>query len=196
MCHWRYCYRSLTVIALASLLAFSHGVSPLALEKTATREVDQASTDLNTDMKVNAFTAAIQAAVNSLIARVNAFDGRITTLETWKPTVDAAILDLQNRVGSLETRMSAAESSITWLINSMWPYVNGQINSLTSRVTTLEGGGKGTIVFSGCHVTANQGTGIAACGTGEVMASLYHNGLTTGAKQWYSQQTCCKISIQ
>jgi len=94
--------RALTAIALTTLLTFHAGVAPLAMEKTATKEVDQQSTDLNTDMKISAFSAAIQAAVNSLIAKVNAFDGRITTVETWRPIIQADVDSLKARVTALE----------------------------------------------------------------------------------------------
>jgi hypothetical protein len=156
----RHCYRSLTVVALASLLAFSGTVSPLALEKTATREVDQASTDLNTDMKVNAFTAAIEAAVNSLIAKVNTFDGRISTLETWKPVIQADVDNLKARVATLESKMD-------YLYNTWKPWVEGQISSLTNqysslntRVTNIESKSASEVSVSAYSASANRSLGM------------------------------------
>jgi len=191
--------RALTAIALTTLLTFHAGVAPLAMEKTATKEVDQQSTDLNTDMKISAFSAAIQAAVNSLIAKVNAFDGRITTVETWRPIIQAD-------VDSLKARVTALESTVGYLYNTWRPWVEGQIASLTNqyntlntRVTTLEsspGGGTVVVDTASCYNFPNAGSGSRTCPTDMVMRSLSSNGLTTGAKQWYSSFTGCKLKIQ
>jgi hypothetical protein len=62
-------------------MAFHATPAPLALEVTAANAADQAQTDLNTDMKVSAFSAAVQAAFNTLKAQVDAFNARIAALE-------------------------------------------------------------------------------------------------------------------
>ena len=76
---------------IPALKAANHaGTATPALEKTATRQVDQQSTDLNTVAKIAAFTAAVQAAINELIAKINLFDGRITALENKTIVADTS----------------------------------------------------------------------------------------------------------
>jgi hypothetical protein len=180
-----------TALLLSSLPA-------IALEKTATKQVDQASTDLNTDMKISAFTAAVQAAVNQLIARVNLFDGRIGTLETWRPIIQAD-------VDSLKSRVTALESTVSYLYSSWRPWVEGQLtaltnqyNTLNTRVTTIESSPGGTIVadMANCTTFTRSSHGWSYCPNDYFMNAMEERGLATGSKIWSSGWRCCKLKIQ
>ena len=102
--------RTVRLVLLPALMAASIFVpfhDPGALEATAVKKTEQAQTDLNTDMKVSAFSAAVQAAFNVFKSQVDTFNGRITTLESWKPGIDNAITNLTARVASLESQAAS-----------------------------------------------------------------------------------------
>jgi hypothetical protein len=135
--------------------------SVIALEKTATKAVDQASTDLGAEMKITAFSEGVKAAIAELVSRVNLFDGRIDTLESWRTGVDTSIADILARLAALEARAP----HLAYLYDTWRPWVEAQLTSLTgsvsdlnTRVTTLETGGGSGLVYNGTF--ANNVSGV------------------------------------
>jgi hypothetical protein len=185
--------RTVRFILLPALMAASI-LMPLhqagALEATATKAVDQVTTDLNTDMKVSAFSAAVQAAFNVLKGQVDTFNDRITTLETWKASVDSSLTSLTNRVATLEGQMS-------WVLNSMWPYIQNVFSNYGSRIGALEARpGRGTLTWGGCYQTAAWYGADVTCGSGYVVMAVCSSGKNADCGGNFTRVTCCHLSIQ
>lgn len=175
-----------------------------ALEKTATKEVDQASTGLGTEMKITAFSEGVKAAIAELVSRVNLFDGRIDTLEAWRTGIDTSVADILARLAALEARAP----HLAYLYDTWRPWVEGQISSLNTsigdinnRVTTLETGGGGDTVVTGPSCQ-NFGVGkstkkvMISCPDNMFINGVTMSGLTTGDKNWSGTFKCCSLKVQ
>ena len=177
--------------------------SVAAMEKTATRTVDQVSTDLNAEMKITAFSEGVKVAIAELVARVNLFDGRIDTLESWRTGIDTSIAGILARLAALEARAP----HLAYLYDTWRPWVESQISSLNSsvcslstRVTNVENRPTGgTIVFSGCYQLGAKYGPVVMCNPGDVVTGVCSSGKDANCKQVgnnYTTINCCKISIQ
>jgi len=163
--------RIATACTLGVALMMS-SASVIALEKTATKSVDQASTDLGTEMKITAFSEGVKAAIAELVTRVNLFDGRIDTLENWRAGIDTSITDILARLAALEARAP----HLIYLYDTWRPWVEAQLTALNSsvsnlntRVTTLEGVAGGSLVYKGTYANNVSGIGHDLC----VLSYLY-----------------------
>lgn len=194
--------RLATACTLGVALMMS-SASVIALEKTATKEVDQASTDLNTQMKITAFSAAVQAAIDQLMARVNLFDGRIDALEAWRTGVDTSIANILSRLAALEARAP----HLAYLYDTWRPWVEGQLSSLSSsvsslntRVTNVESRGSGgTLVFHSCYQRGARYGPVVYCDGGDVVTGVCSSGKDANCRQVganYTTINCCKVRIQ
>jgi hypothetical protein len=160
----------------------------IAIERTATKSVDQASTDLNTDMKVTAFTESIRAAVQALIDRVNLFDGRIDALETFSGTTEASLTSILARLAALEARAP----DLAYLYDTWCPWVEAQLTSinnnystLNTRMTALEsrgGGTTATVDLANCTSFSTTPRNWRYCPDGYFMNGIAEQGLATGSK--------------
>jgi hypothetical protein len=182
--------RTFAHVALTALLVLHAGIAPLALEVTATKNGEQVQTDLNTDMKVSAFSAAVQAAFNDLKARVDLFDARITALENWRATIDAW-------KASISATVAAMEPKVTYLYDSWRPYINSLVANLGNRVVALEARGSPTqVVWGGCTTMSVSHGSWATCPSHYVIMAVRSEGLTTGSKQWFGTFQCCQLRLQ
>jgi hypothetical protein len=176
------------VALVAGSLALSAVTAPMALEVTATKSGDQIQTDLNTDMKVSAFSAAVQAAFNALKARVDTFDARIATLEAWKPTVDAAIASLLSRVASLE-------NTVNYLYGSWRPWAENYLSSLNNRLATVEARGTPRWYYGSCYQNAGWYGSDIGCQSGYVMQAVCSSGKNPDCSGNFTRVTCCQLIL-
>lgn len=145
------------------------------------------------EARLEALSAALTTAFNSLKSRVDAFDGRIGALEAWKATMASWRVTVDADIANLKSRMAAAETNIKWLVSTWRPAIEKRISTLESKPAGLT---NIVVDSTACTTVLSNERNWAYCPANTVMTGLQERGLATGSKVWHAGFRCCPLKLK